>query len=233
MSSTGAVPRGRARRAAWRLAVVAAALAGVAVGSLGPAAPGPAHVDTGRTGEVRTAKARTEASPEVRLPARPARLVASPEPPVATRLPSGRVVPVRAVSTGSSRRLLVPGDIRVAGWWRGSASVGDPFGSTLIAGHVDSATQGLGPYAELLRARPGQLIVVRSAHLRQEFRVRSLRLVPQGSLARETGMFAPTGLRRLTLVTCAPPYERARGGYQRLAVVTAAAVGGPAPRAGS
>ena len=33
--------------------------------------------------------------------------------------------------------------------------------------------------------------------------------------------------RRVTLVTCAPPYDRARGGYQNLAVVTATPVQGP------
>ncbi len=31
--------------------------------------------------------------------------------------------------------------------------LGDPFGSTLVAAHIDSKTQGLGPYAELLSVR--------------------------------------------------------------------------------
>ena len=69
------------------------------------------------------------------------------------RLPSGTSVDVDAVSTTSDGLLDVPDDIRTAGWWRGGSRIGDPFGSTLIAAHIDSRTQGLGPYAELLRVR--------------------------------------------------------------------------------
>ena len=99
-----------------------------------------------------------------------------------------------------------------------------------MAAHVDSRSQGLGPYVELLRARAGQRVVLRSATLRQVFRVRSLRLVPQRSLAGRAWIFGAGGARRLTLVTCAPPYDVARGGYQQLAVVTAVPVGPPVQR---
>jgi hypothetical protein len=144
------------------------------------------------------------------------------------RLPSGAVVRVVAVSTRADGILDVPDDVRVAGWWRGGARVGDPFGSTLVAAHVDSGTQGLGPYAELLTARPGARIVLGSAHLTQPFRVTSLRLVARGTLADDAWMYAVSGRRRVTLVTCAGPYDRARGGYQNLAVVTALPAGPPA-----
>lgn len=163
--------------------------------------------------------------------ARPAASVVDPEAPVSARLPSGTVVPVRGVSTRTDGVLDVPHDIRAAGWWQGGARIGDPFGSTLIAAHVDSATQGLGPYVQLLSAHPGQRVVVSSATLRQRFVVRSLRLVPQGSLVGEPEIYAAGGPRRLTLVTCAPPYVKARGGYQNLAVVVADPVGPPRPRA--
>ena len=36
-----------------------------------------------------------------------------------------------------------------------------------------------------------------------------------------------SGAARLTLVTCAPPYDASRGGYQNLAVVTAVPLGPP------
>ena len=57
--------------------------------------------------------------------------------------------------------------------------------------------------------------------LRQTFRATSLRLVPQGPLTGKRWLSSPSGARRLVLVTCAPPYVPARGGYQNLAVVTA------------
>ena len=54
------------------------------------------------------------------------------------------------------------------------------------------------------------------------YEVRSRRLVPQGGLVDDSWIFDVSGDARLTLVTCAPPYDRARGGYQNLAVVTRA-----------
>jgi hypothetical protein len=149
---------------------------------------------------------------------------------VAAQLPSGAVIPILAVSTQADGRLDVPDDIWSAGWWRGGSRLGDPFGSTLLAAHVDSLGQGLGPYAELLSVQPEQRIVLTSATLEQSFQIRSLRLVKQGSLADEPWMFSPQGLRRLTLVTCAPPYDASRGGYQNLAVVTAVPIAEPTPR---
>ncbi|MGI9156582.1 MAG: class F sortase [Marmoricola sp.] len=166
------------------------------------------------------------------VPASRAPSVVSPERPLSAQLPSGTVVPVVPVSSNAKGELDVPSDIRTAGWWRGGSRLGDPFGSILLAAHVDSADQGLGPYAELLTVRPGKHIVLTSATLRQTFAVRSLTLIPQGSLARHKSVYAATGSRRLTLVTCAPPYRRSRGGYQRLAIVTAVPISEPTPKAG-
>ena len=173
----------------------------------------------------------SDAASEVPAPATLARragLVS--EAPTRVRLPSGTSVDVDAVSTTSDAMLDVPDDIRTAGWWRGGSRIGDPFGSTLIAAHIDSRTQGLGPYAELLRVERGARIVVRSRHLVQRFAVTSLRVVPRASLAKTTDLFAPSGPRRLTMVTCAGPYDAAQGGYQNLAVVTAHPVTQPASR---
>jgi hypothetical protein len=145
----------------------------------------------------------------------------APEPPRSLRLPSGRVVPVHAVSTGRDGQLDVPDDPRHAGWWRGGSRVGDPSGKTLLAAHVDSLRQGLGPFAELYDARPGLRLELRSAGLRQEFRVRSVRLIPRQSLTAHPDLYSPGGPRRLVLVTCAPPYDPAHGGYQSLVVLVA------------
>jgi hypothetical protein len=165
------------------------------------------------------------------VPARRAGSVVQPERPLTARLPSGVVLPIRAISSRTDGRLDVPDDIRTAGWWRGGSRLGDPFGSTLLAAHIDSLSQGLGPYAELLSVQPEQRIVLTSATLEQSFQIRSLRLVAQGSLADERWIFAPWGPRRLTLVTCAPPYDASRGGYQNLVVVTATPIADPAARA--
>lgn len=137
------------------------------------------------------------------------------------------MVSIEEVGTTPAGRLDVPDDIRLAGWWRGGSRLGDPFGSILVAGHVDSRIQGLGPFAELLTLRAGSTVQLASRDLSQTFRVRSRRLVPQGTLADDSWIFDASGAQRLTLVTCAPPYDADRGGYQNLAVVTAVPIGEP------
>lgn len=233
------VRRRASRRVVPALVVVVAAAAGAAWGlsRLGAdPAPDDALDVTGQSSSTPapaspTPTASTPAFPEPATPARRAGVVA--EAPTQVRLPSGTDVAIQAVSTTADGLLDVPDDIRTAGWWRGGSRLGDPFGSTLIAAHIDSRTQGLGPYVQLLRVERGARIVVRSKHLVQRFAVTSLRLVPRSTLADATDLFAPSGPRRLTMVTCAGPYLAGRGGYQNLAVVTARPVTGPQRREGA
>src|SRR6478736_2447130 len=118
-----------------------------------------------------------------------------PEPvgsqaPRSVELPSGRVVPIQAVATGRDGELDVPDDPRTAGWWHGGSRVGDRSGKTLLAAHVDSLHDGLGPYAELYDVRPGLRLVLRSAGLRQDFRVHSVRLIPRRSLTARPDLYS-------------------------------------------
>jgi hypothetical protein len=157
---------------------------------------------------------------------------AVPEEPRSLRLPSGQVVAVHAVSTGRDGQLDVPDNPRSAGWWRGSSRVGDPSGNTFLAAHIDSPRQQLGPFAELYAARPGLRLVLRSAGLRQDFRVRSVRLIRRESLTSRPDLYSPSGTRQLVLVTCAPPYDATHGGYRNL-VVLVARPSGPATPTGA
>ncbi len=168
----------------------------------------------------------------VTLAAEPARRTGAvrPESPTSGRLPDGMVVPIRPVGIRGDGALVVPDDIRVAGWWRGGSRIGDPFGSIVVAGHVDSVSQGLGPFAGLLSVKNGQHLVLRSERLQETFAVVALRLVPRGALARYGWIFSQRGSPRLNLVTCAGPYDAQRGGYQNLAVVTAMPVADPTLR---
>jgi hypothetical protein len=219
-------------RTTWAVGGLAVAgVAGLAL-MLSPWSPAGAGGTDGSTAPStpRSSPTATDDAP----PAAPARRAGSvrPERPTRAVLPNGTTVAIRAVDSRPDGTLDVPSDIRVAGWWRGGSSLGDPFGSTLVAAHVDSFAQGLGPFASLLSVRPGQKVVLTSAHLRQSFAVTSLRLVPQGTLAHRHWIYAARGQRRLTLVTCAGPFVAHRGGYQNLAVVTATPTGA-AVRAGA
>lgn len=232
--------RHRARRPVAPV-VVAAFVTGVGLawglGQLGPDPEGSAQPDVSSTPARSTASRDDPSSPTAEptsaSPVTPARRSGvAAEAPVRVQLPSGTTVPVRAVTTSADGVLDVPDDIRTAGWWRGGSRLGDPFGATLIAAHIDSRSQGLGPYVELLSVRAGAKIVVDSKRLEQIFNVTSLRLVPRNSLAGKTGLFSVSGPRRLVMVTCAGPFDASRGGYQNLAVVTARPDGGPSRRAG-
>ena len=58
--------------------------------------------------------------------------------------------------------LKVPEDVAEVGWWDGSAYAGEPFGSTVIAGHVDSTSGGNGFFARLRRVRIGDVVTLRA-----------------------------------------------------------------------
>jgi hypothetical protein len=136
-------------------------------------------------------------------------------------LPSGTVVPVRAAETGSDGVLRLPTDIRRAGWWDGSARLGDPLGSIVVAAHVDSLDQGLGVFAQLLSVRRGDDIMVGAGGLTQRFQVVQARLMPKTSLSAASPLYSAPTPTRLVLITCGGPYDPARGGYQDNFVVIA------------
>ena len=173
---------------------------------------------------------------QVDAPASPAqqgqRLPSSvaPEPPTHVRLPGGRMVRVRPSNSLPDGSLGIPDDLRTAAWWRGGARLGDLYGSMLVAAHVDSRTRGLGPFVTLLTVRRGARVTVFSPHLRRVYRVEARRVLPRARLAHAHWVSSFRGPHRLTLVTCAPPYVKARGGYQNLAVVVAVPVGPPRRR---
>ena len=152
------------------------------------------------------------------------------EPPTALRFPSGTVVRVRPTRTLPDGNLGVPDNLRTAGWWRGGARIGDLYGSMLVAAHVDSADRGLGPFVALLTVPKGARFTVASRNLQQDFQVTARRIIPRERLPRARWVSTFRGPHRLTMVTCAPPYNRARGGYQNLAIVVAKPVGPPRPR---
>lgn len=120
---------------------------------------------------------------------------------------------------------MVPEQARRVGWWDGGAQAGDPFGSVVLAGHVDSATEGVGYFARLLRIRAGEQVVISGAGHSATYRVSSVVSVPKDALATEGGVFEQTGDHRLVLITCTGRYDRARGGYEKNLVVTAVPVG--------
>ena len=117
--------------------------------------------------------------------------------------------------------LKVPENVQHVGWWDGSAQAGEPFGSTVIAGHVDSATEGIGFFARLLRIKVGDTITLRADSHWLKYRVVSVRKVAKKALATDSQALKQTGPNRLVLITCTGRFRRDRGGYDSNLVVIA------------
>jgi LPXTG-site transpeptidase (sortase) family protein len=144
--------------------------------------------------------------------------------PEQVTLPGGAHATVEPASTVDGE-LKVPENVQHVGWWDGSAYVGDPFGSTVIAGHVDSATEGVGYFARLLRVKVGDKVSVRSGSHQLTYRITSVQTVAKQALSADSRAFDQAGDPRLVLITCTGGYHPDRGGYDSNLVVMAKPIG--------
>lgn len=219
----------RAGRSPGRYLALLAAVAVLGTASCGPEAPyaAPEANPPAPAGQVTVepppASAGPTEIPDVRT-GRPARSTRIRFVPQALTLPGGARAPVRPAETVAGE-LRVPEDVSAVGWWDGSAQAGDPFGSTVVAGHVDSATAGLGFFARLLQVGIGDQIALSGDGHRARYRVVAVQQIAQEALATDSRAFDQTGDHRLVLITCTGEYRRERGGYDSNLVVIAAPVG--------
>ena len=153
-------------------------------------------------------------------PARLADVVPRTDPPVEV-LVDGRAVPVDAVGLDADAQVVVPDDVRRAGWYAAGPQPGDPGGAAVLVGHVDDRDQGLGAFAVLRELPAGAEVRVRTASGRE---------VVYDVVAREQfdkaevplqRVFAPGGPHRLVLVSCDGEFDAARDSYTDNVVVTA------------
>lgn len=177
-------------------------LGGSSTGSPSPA--GPASVPPARQGKT----AKTE-----RIRFAPRRL----------ELPGAAWADVVPASTVDGQ-LKVPENVQQVGWWDGSSYANDPYGHTVLAGHVDS-TEGFGFFARLLLLEVGDVVTVTADKHRLSYKITGVQSVSRSALATDSQAFDQTGDHRLVLITCTGRYDRARGGYDQNLVVTATPVG--------
>ncbi len=144
--------------------------------------------------------------------------------PESLDLPGGVSASVQPAQTVDGE-LRIPENVEHVGWWDGSSYAGDPFGSTVIAGHIDSAEQGLGIFTRLLSMRVDQVVTVRSGQHQQRYRVVSTSLVDKDVLATDTAVFEQTGGHRLVLITCSGRWRPEVGSYESNFVVVAEPLG--------
>jgi hypothetical protein len=132
-------------------------------------------------------------------------------------------VPVVEIGVEGPGALAVPDDIGVAGWYR-YGPVPGADGSAVVTAHVDSRTQGVGPFAALRRAAPGTPVVVASADgSERRFEVVGRRSYPKTTLP-VAELFTRTGPPVLTLITCGGAFDPATRSYEENVVVYATPV---------
>lgn len=136
-------------------------------------------------------------------------------------LPGGAQAQVLAAGVRPDGSMVIPPDPQEVGWWTGGALPGEPFGTTVLAGHVDSRVYGLGVLAGLKQARVGQVITVRSGARSLSYRIISKRKIPKAELASGTDAFRQDVGQRLVVITCGGPFNLTTHRYEDNLVVVA------------
>lgn len=180
----------------------------------------------------RTGKRAKSATPEVRsrsaalnkssADARRAARDRSPAP-ARVRLASVRLdLPVRPTGVGHDGQMALPADPTTVGWYRHGPVPGEPRGSAVIAGHLDSLRFGIGPLVRLREVQVGSTVVVTDrAGDGRRFTVKAVQRFDRQRLP--AALFARGGPSVLRIITCGGGFDPAKG-YDQNVVVTAVPV---------
>jgi hypothetical protein len=213
----------RSLRRVTSACIVLAAIFGLTVGC------DPADSSTASGSEGQAAAGVPTATRSARPPADPMPAATAGTPtsqttsfiPTRLTLPSGRVAVVDPAGVGADGVLQVPADAGRVGWWTGGARVGEPFGSIVVAGHVDSRDYGIGILSELLTARIGDELRLDDGTDSRRFQVSAITQAPKARLAAATEAFRQDIDNRLVLITCVGAYDYRAGAYPDNLVVIA------------
>lgn len=152
------------------------------------------------------------------------RAVVGDREPISLSIPDlGVESPVVTTSMDASRSIVVPEDVMETGWYDGSRRLGASYGSTVIVGHRDSATQGSGALFGIEEIPLGSTITVTAQDgTTHEFIVDSVELIDKSLLPAEAPrIFTRTGDYRLVLITCGGAFDEDARSYLSNVVITA------------
>lgn len=188
-------------------------------------AGGPGPVDRGVVPQPGTPAAA--ATDRARETPGPVVVPAPPDPPVAppvrVHLPTlGVDAPVVPVDVRTDGALSVPDDPSVVGWWRAGSRPGEPTGSVVLDGHVDSRAAGAGAFSDLVDLRPGDPVLVETGPARVPYVVAGVRSHPKAELP--AAAFDTSGPPRLVMITCGGSFDTRTRRYTDNVVVYAVPV---------
>lgn len=150
--------------------------------------------------------------------------------PASDRQPTRLSIPDLGIETEVVRTwmdgaasIVVPEDVLVTGWFDGSRRLDARYGSTVIVGHRDSATQGTGALYAIEELPRGALITVTDrSGIAHNFVVESIELIDKAALPQEAPrIFRNRGPYRLVLITCGGAFDESARSYLSNVVITA------------
>ena len=145
--------------------------------------------------------------------------------PVRIALPDlGIDMEIEAEGIDQEGAMALPKNAATAGWYRFGPGLRETAGATVIAAHVDSPHDGVGPFSRLKDAAVGSLVNVSADDgSTVAYTVTEVRSVGKiGAPMAE--VFDRAGSPRLTLVTCGGVFDYDTGHYVDNVIVTAIAV---------
>lgn len=151
--------------------------------------------------------------------------VASVIAPVRIRLDRlGIDMTVLAEGIDAKGAMALPANAADAGWYRYSPGLAASQGATVIAAHIDSWHDGIGPFSKLKNAAAGDTITLLGEDgSTVAYTVTELRQVGKID-APMAEVFDTAGAPRLTLVTCGGVFNSKTGHYLDNVIVTATPV---------
>jgi hypothetical protein len=155
-------------------------------------------------------------------PGRPNTRPAVPSNPARLIIPSLHVdAPIVAVGVEKSGEMEIPPLVSQIGWYKYGPAPGATSGSIILAGHVDSATQGRGAFFHL-RDIPGhaEITISEPDGTRHSYTVNAREAYPKATIPLGA-LFARTGPPRLTLITCGGGFNQSNRSYDDNIVITA------------
>jgi LPXTG-site transpeptidase (sortase) family protein len=168
---------------------------------------------------------RPAATPEPRqvVPTVPATLgPVAEEASVPRRFVAGAIdvdLPVIPVGVDPAGSMELPETVGEVAWYQFGARPGDTSGSAVLAGHVDTVRDGLGPFARLRELDEGDEIAVELGGSMRRYRVSAVEKVPKSEVPLDR-VFRLDGPPELKVITCGGSFSR-RSGYRDNVIVTA------------
>lgn len=130
-------------------------------------------------------------------------------------------LPVLPVGVADDGMMDLPTTAYAVGWYEYGARPADRAGTTVLAGHVDTKAEGLGPLAALRDVDEGVEITVRAQDgTPRRYSVTDVEIISKARVPLEQ-IFAREGQETLVVITCGGPYSPSTG-YRDNVIVTAA-----------